>query len=100
MGCWRRVGGRRDGRRQRDRQLTITGTLAEINATLAAGNVTYTPAHDFFGTDTLTVRPATVGLTDTDAVSIHVNTLLTGTAGDDSFAAPARQCAHRCVRRR
>ena len=35
--------------------MTLTGTLAQINAALsAAGNVVYAAAHDFFGYDTLT----------------------------------------------
>ena len=36
--------------------VTLTGTLAQINTTLAAANnVVYAPTHDFFGTDTLTM---------------------------------------------
>ena len=36
--------------------VTLTGTLAQINATLAAANnVVYSRPHDFFGTDTLTM---------------------------------------------
>jgi hypothetical protein len=70
--------------------VTLTGTLAEINTTLAAtANVTYAPAHDFFGLDTLTVQSNDGLLTDIDVVPIQVDTLLTGTAGDDGFAAPA-----------
>jgi autotransporter-associated beta strand protein len=71
----------------------ITGTLAQINATLAAaGDILYTPAHDFFGADTLTMVTNDNGhtgagdpLSDTDMVTINVNTLLTGTQGNDDF---------------
>jgi len=58
--------------------VTITGTIAEVNAALA--NVTYTPTPDFSGTDTLTITTndggnagAGVALTDTDRVAINVN---------------------------
>lgn len=55
--------------------LTITGTQADINATLAS--LTYTGSPNFNGTDTLTVlsTDATSGtpLTDSDTVSITVN---------------------------
>jgi hypothetical protein len=71
----------------------LTGTLAQINAAVA-GNVTYRGALDFFGTDTLTIvtndggNSGTGGaLADTDTVTINVNTLLTGTRGNDSYAA-------------
>ena len=75
--------------------VTLTGTVAQINATLnAAANVIYAPTHDFFGTDTLTMttndggNTGNVGpLLDTDALTINVNTLITGTAGLDSFTA-------------
>ena len=75
--------------------VTLTGTLAQINATLAAaGNVVYRGAHDFFGTDTLTITTNDGGnsgaggaLTDTDQVTINLNTHLIGTPNDDSFTA-------------
>jgi hypothetical protein len=75
--------------------VTLTGTLAQINATLsAANNVVYTGTHDFFGNDTLTVvtndngnSGAGSALSDTDQATIHLNTHLTGTPGDDSFTA-------------
>ena len=75
--------------------VTLTGTLAAINATLAAANnVVYKGAHDFFGTDTLTVSTSdnsntgTGGpLTDTDSITIHLNTAITGTPGNDSYNA-------------
>ena len=78
------------GTRQRD----ATGTLAQINAALAAGNVVYRGAQDFFGDDTLTLTTDDGGntgtggaLIDSDQVTIHVNTWLTGTPSDDSFTA-------------
>ena len=50
----RRGARRRRGVGQRHRSVTISGTLAAINATLgAAGNVVYAGDHDYFGTDTL-----------------------------------------------
>ena len=75
--------------------VTLSGTLAQINATLAAaGNVVYRGAQDFFGNDTLTLTTNDGGntgsggaLTDSDQATIHVNTWLTGTPGDDSFTA-------------
>ena len=74
--------------------VTISGTAKQINATLTAlDNVIYRGAEDFFGADTLTVVtsdgyawPAGPS-TDTDQMAIHVGTLLTGTASDDSFTA-------------
>jgi Ca2+-binding RTX toxin-like protein len=75
--------------------VTLNGTLAQINTTLSAlGNVRYQGAHDFFGTDMLTMTTNDNGntgiegpLSDTDQVTIHVGTVLTGTAGNDSFTA-------------
>jgi len=75
--------------------VTLTGSVAAINTTLsAANNVVYAGAHDFFGTDTLTVLSNDLGntgtggpLTDTDNVTLNVNTLITGTSGNDSFNA-------------
>ena len=74
--------------------MTLTGTLAEINTTLRRRNVIYLGAHDFFGTDTLTMTTNDGGssgtggaLTDTDQVTIHLNTHLIGTPNDDSFTA-------------
>ena len=75
--------------------VTLTGTLTQINTTLSAlGNVRYQGALDFFGTDMLTVATNDNGNTgvegprsDTDQVTIQVGTVLTGTAGNDSFTA-------------
>ena len=58
--------------------VTLTGTVAQINATLAS-SVTYVPAANFNGTDTLTMTTNDNGnvgggaLTDVDTVSITVN---------------------------
>jgi predicted extracellular nuclease len=80
--------------------VTLTGTLAQINTTLAASNnVVYAPTHDFVGDDTLTVTTSDNGntgtggtLTDTDEVKIVVanpaQAPQQGTPGDDSFAIP------------
>jgi hypothetical protein len=82
--------------------VTLTGTLAEIDATLAA-NVTYHSAASFTGSDRLTVLTSDNGntglggaLTDTDTVKIDVNAVVKqppvpviGTGGDDSFTAPS-----------
>ena len=75
-------------------QVTLNGTLAEINAALAGNNVIYSSPADFFGTDTLTMMTNDNGhtgpgapLTDTDQVTIHLNTYQEGTDGDDSFHA-------------
>jgi hypothetical protein len=76
--------------------LNLTGTLDQINAALASGHIVYTPRNDFFGDDTITMTTFDNGnsgaggpLTDTDAVTVHVNTLVAGTAGNDSFTALA-----------
>ena len=54
----------------------------------------YRGAQDFFGDDTLTLTTNDGGstgsggaLTDSDQATIHVNTWLIGTPGDDSFTA-------------
>ncbi|MCW5658842.1 MAG: tandem-95 repeat protein [Burkholderiaceae bacterium] len=59
--------------------VTLTGTVAQINATLAA-NVTYVPTANFAGSATLTMTTSDGGntgsggtLTDVDTVSITVN---------------------------
>ena len=60
--------------------VTLSGTLAQINATLgAAHNIVYAGAHDFSGTDTLTMTTNDNGntgaggaLADTDQVAIVV----------------------------
>jgi hypothetical protein len=53
--------------------ITLTGTQAQINATLAAG-VTYLGGADFSGLDTLTMTTTDAGgLSDTDAVAIEVH---------------------------
>ncbi len=81
--------------------VTLTGSVAQINAALsAAGNVMYAPSHDFAGTDTLTMTTNDRGnagnggaLTDTDVVKINVNNVdnpaapVIGTPGNDSFTA-------------
>jgi VCBS repeat-containing protein len=75
--------------------VTLSGTLAQINTTLGAThNVVYQGAHDFFGNDTLTISTNDNGntgaggpLSDTDQVTIHLNTHLTGTPGNDSLTA-------------
>ena len=74
--------------------LNLTGTLDQINAALSSGHIVYTPRYDFFGDDTITMMTFDNGhsgmggpLTDTDAVTIHVNTRVDGTAGNDSFVA-------------
>ena len=74
--------------------VTLTGTLAQINAALAGNNVVYSAPVDFFGTDTLTMFTNDNGntgqggpLTDTDRVTIHLNTYLEGSDTDDSFHA-------------
>ena len=70
----------------------ITGTLAAINATLAGGNVVYTPTTDYFDNDLLTMVTNDGGntgiggpLTDTDTVAINLHTHLFGTPDNDSF---------------
>ena len=86
--------------------VTLTGTLAEIDATLAA-NVTYRAQAGFTGADALTMVTSDNGntglggaLTDTDTVRIDVNPTVrlppvpvVGTDGDDSFTAPAGDSA-------
>ena len=75
--------------------VTLTGTLDDINTALATlGNLTYHGDLDFFGDDTLTFTTNDNGnsgtggaLSDTDQVTIRVKSLVTGTAGDDTFAA-------------
>jgi serralysin len=75
-------------------QVTLSGTPGAINSVLAEGGVTYQAPEDFFGPDTLRMftddhgNTGTGGpLTDTDQVTIHVNTYREGTDGDDSFDA-------------
>jgi hypothetical protein len=86
--------------------VTLTGTLAEIDATLAA-NVTYRAQAGFTGSDTLTITTSDNGnsglggpLADSDSVKIDVNAVVhvppvpvTGTDGDDSFTAPGSDSA-------
>jgi predicted extracellular nuclease len=75
--------------------VALTGTVAQINATLgAANNVLYTGGHDYFGTDTLNVLTNDNGntgtggpATDSDNVAITLNTLINGTPGNDSYNA-------------
>jgi VCBS repeat-containing protein len=54
--------------------VTLSGTLAQINATLAAADgVTYLGVTDFSGLDTLTMTTTdTYGLSDTDSIAIDV----------------------------
>lgn len=76
-------------------RVTLTGTPTQINSTLSAvGSIVYQSAHDFFGSDTLTLTTNDNGntgtggaRTDTDQVAIHLNTLLAGTPGPDEFVA-------------
>jgi hypothetical protein len=72
--------------------VVLTGTLAAINATLA--NVVYRGALDYFGADALTIATDDGGnsgtggsLSDSDQVSIRLNTHLAGTPNDDAFTA-------------
>src|SRR5690242_19151703 len=75
--------------------VTLTGTVDQINTALATlGNLSYHGDQDFFGTDTLTITTSDNGnsgaggaQSDTDQVTIKVKSLITGTAGDDTFAA-------------
>ena len=81
--------------------VTLTGSVAQINAALAAaGNVVYAPAQGFFGPDALTMTTNDNGhsgnagpLGDTDVVKINVNNVdhpdapVIGTPGNDSFTA-------------
>ena len=77
--------------------MTLTGTLSAINTTLA--DVSYVPAHDFFGADALTITTNDGGntgnggaLADTDQVAIHVGSLETGSpAGDDYEASSGNE---------
>ncbi len=53
--------------------VTLTGSQSQINATLAAmGGVTYVPAADYNGADTLTMATSDGTLSDTDMVSITI----------------------------
>ena len=53
--------------------VTLTGTQAEINATLAAATgVVYAPTANVNGADTLTMTSSDGGLSDTDNVAINV----------------------------
>jgi hypothetical protein len=72
--------------------VTLSGTLADINATLA--NVVYRGAQDHFGSDTLTIATDDGGNTgagsahtDTDQVAINLGTWLTGSSGNDGWTA-------------
>ena len=77
--------------------VTLTGTVAEINATLAAlNNVTYTGGTLYFGSDTLTVVTNDGGNTgaggaqsDTDTVSITVEAVNHGPTGDVTISGSA-----------
>jgi autotransporter-associated beta strand protein len=81
--------------------LTLTGTLSQINTTLAAaGNVIYRSASGFSGTDTLTMTSSDNGnsgsggpSSDTDQADISVaQSHFHGTPGDDTFTAlPGRE---------
>ena len=79
--------------------VSLTGTVAQINTTLAASdNVLYTGGHDFFGTDTLTVLTDDGGNTgtggpasDSDGVTLNINTLIVGTPDNNSYAALPHQ---------
>jgi serralysin len=79
--------------------VTLTGTVAQINAALGGigkNTITYHGAPDFFGTDTLTMTTSDDGSTgiggpqsDTDQVSIVVKPSDTGTSGDNKLVAQA-----------
>ena len=62
--------------------LTLTGTIAAINAYIAANGVRYTPALDYFGTRVLTVSindggngGASGSLTDTKTVNLNISSV-------------------------
>ncbi len=62
--------------------ITVSGTLTQVNSTLAT--LLYTPTHDFFGPDTLTMSTTDNGnsgpggpLSDTDQGRINVGTIVT-----------------------
>ena len=69
--------------------VVLTGTIAQINATLAAaGALFYTPTAGYTGTDTLTVATSDLGntgsggpMTDTDQVTIYVLSTLEQVSG-------------------
>ncbi|MFM9912013.1 MAG: beta strand repeat-containing protein [Methylophilaceae bacterium] len=70
--------------------VTLTGTVAQINATLAA-TVSYVPTANYNGSDTLTMVTSDNGntgsggtLTDTDAVSITINSVNDAPSGTDN----------------
>jgi serralysin len=74
--------------------VTLSGTFAAINAALAS--VAYTPAHDFFGADALTVTTDDGGnagsggaLADVDQVAIKVGELATGSTANEDYEAPS-----------
>jgi hypothetical protein len=79
--------------------VTLTGTVANINALLATTNaVTYAPTLHFNGTDTLTMTTNDGGLSDSDTVSININAVndaptglgnLTLAAIDEGTVSPA-----------
>ncbi len=53
--------------------IVLTGSLADINATLAT--LKYTPAANFNGSDVLTIVSNDGTITDTDSVSITVTSV-------------------------
>jgi len=62
--------------------LTLSGTQADVNATLAS--LTYQGATDFNGSDTLTVLSTdSLGMTDTDTVSITISSVNDAPSGTD-----------------
>ena len=71
--------------------VVLTGTIAQINATLAAaGALFYTPTAGYTGTDTLTVATSDLGntgsggpMTDTDQVTIYVLSTLEQVSAPD-----------------
>ncbi len=67
--------------------ITLTGTLAQVNATLAA--ITYTGAPGFAGAETLTIVTSDGQATDTDTLAITVAQVTTGTV-IDGYVAGAR----------
>ena len=71
--------------------IVITGTVAQVNAAILPGNVTYTPMRDFFGVDTLTMTTNDNGnsgpggpQSDTDQMRLNVGTIIADVNGRDS----------------
>jgi hypothetical protein len=75
--------------------VTISGTVAQINATLGSHNIVYKGAPDYFGSDDLNVLTNDNGNTGSlggiaavaDNVAINLTTWLIGTSGNNSYTA-------------